>query len=101
MSRPARNLAKTFEVEAAVVVLARMKDGQVANWKRLDEVWGLVGDKPAFAQFIRDEVGRMLAPVAPASALSPPGDASDIPIPDEGQEDVPLPTDPAKVPRPE
>ena len=72
-----------------------MKDGQVANWKRLDEVWGLVGDKPAFAQFIRDEVSRMLTPAAPASTLSPPRDAGDVPIPDEGKEDVPLPPDPA------
>jgi hypothetical protein len=96
-----KDLAKTFEVESAVVVLARMKDGQVADWKRLDEVWGLVGDKPAFAQFIRDEVSRMLTPAAPAPTLSQPGDASDIPIPDDGNQDVPLPTDSAKVPRPE
>lgn len=59
-----KELAQTFGVEAAVVVLARMKDGKVATWKRLDEVWGLVGDPPAFAQFIRERVAGMLSETA-------------------------------------
>ena len=36
-----------------VVVLARMKDGKIEDWKRLDEVWALVGDKPAFTKYVR------------------------------------------------
>ena len=36
-----------------VVVLAKMKAGQIEDWKRLDEVWALVGDKPAFASYVR------------------------------------------------
>ena len=43
-----------------VVVLAKMKAGQVQEWKRLDKVWGLVGDKPAFAAYVRDEIKQML-----------------------------------------
>jgi hypothetical protein len=90
-----KDLAKTFDIEAAVVVLAQMKDGAVAKWKRLDEVWGLVGDKPAFAQLIRDEVTRMLPPAVPQVHSSPTHDVSDIPVPGEGNEDVPLPADAA------
>jgi hypothetical protein len=86
-----KELAKTFDVEAAVVVLAQMRDGNLARWKRLDEVWGLVGDKPAFAQFIRDQVVRMLPPAAPQSAPSPSDDAGDIPIPDDGPPGQPTP----------
>ena len=46
----AKPLATKFEIQMPVVVLAKMKDGQVEDWKRLDEVWALVGDKPAFAE---------------------------------------------------
>ncbi|MFV1967169.1 MAG: nitrophenyl compound nitroreductase subunit ArsF family protein [Pirellulaceae bacterium] len=53
-------LAKQFEILAPVVVLARMKDGQIDAWKRLDKVWALVGDKAAFVEFIRDETTQML-----------------------------------------
>ena len=37
-----------------VIVLAKMKAGQVEDWRRLDEVWALVGDKPAFAKYVRE-----------------------------------------------
>lgn len=56
----ARPLALKFEVQMPVVVLAKLKDGQVLDWKRLDKVWGLVGDKPAFAAYVRGEIERML-----------------------------------------
>lgn len=53
-------LARKFDIQAPVVVLARLKDGKIEQWNRLDEVWALVGDKPAFAQFLRDHIARML-----------------------------------------
>jgi hypothetical protein len=74
-------LAKKFEVQMPVVVLAKMKAGQVENWKRLDEVWALVGDKPAFAKHVSEEIRQMLAadkgPMAGESnTVAPP-----IPVP--------------------
>ena len=54
-------LAKKFELQAPVVVLARTKGGKIEAWNRLDEVWGLVGDPPAYAQFVRDQIAQMLA----------------------------------------
>ncbi|MCE5268351.1 MAG: nitrophenyl compound nitroreductase subunit ArsF family protein [Planctomycetaceae bacterium] len=94
----AKPLATKFDVQMPVVVLARMKEGQVKDWKRLDEVWGLVGDKPAFAKFVRGEIERMLVPekqkpsatakkkAAPSIPLPLPGNtpakaAPSIPIP--------------------
>jgi hypothetical protein len=56
----AKDLAKKFEIQMPVVVLAKMNAGQVQGWKRLDEVWGLVGDKPAFAAYLRKEINKML-----------------------------------------
>jgi len=93
-------LAEKFEILMPVVVLAKMKGGQVQDWKRLDEVWGLVGDKPAFAAFLRGEIQQMLgaaagpARPAPASEKKP---ASATPAPP----DLPLPAPPANPPAPE
>jgi hypothetical protein len=58
----AKPLATKFEIQMPVVVLARMKDGEVKDWKRLDQVWAIVGDKPAFTKYVRGEIDRMLTP---------------------------------------
>jgi hypothetical protein len=71
----AKPLATKFEIQMPVVVLARMKDGQIEDWKRLDEVWALVGDKAGFTKYVRGEIERMLAGGKPSKA--PPA----IPIP--------------------
>ncbi len=77
-----RSLATKFEVQMPVIVLAKMKSGQVEDWKRLDEVWALVGDKPAFAKYVRDAITRFIAgdkqPTPAAPTLSRPA----IPVPD-------------------
>jgi hypothetical protein len=92
-------LAKKFSIQMPVVVLARMQDGQIAQWKSLDGVWGLVGDKPGYAAYLRKEVGQMLreaavpgtpvafddGPVIPASAQEPP------PLPMPTPADLPIP----------
>jgi hypothetical protein len=43
-----------------VVVVARREKGQIGQWKRLDEVWGLVDDQPAMVQFIGGEIRALL-----------------------------------------
>ncbi|MBC8873833.1 MAG: hypothetical protein H8E44_30705 [Planctomycetes bacterium] len=75
------DLGKKFEVQMPVIVLATMKDGQIANWTRLDKVWALVGDKPAFAQFIKDEVSQMLEASEPQPTPAMPQDVAEIPLP--------------------
>jgi hypothetical protein len=73
----AKPLATKFDIQMPVVVLARMKDGQVSDWKRLDQVWALVGDKPAFAKYMRGEIDAMLAggkrtsPAKPQTSVPP------------------------------
>jgi hypothetical protein len=84
-------LAKKFEIQMPVVVLAKMKAGQIQDWKRLDEVWGLVGDKPAFAAHLRDEINKMLGvarsnvppkpPVAEPKAISAKVPPTKLPLP--------------------
>ena len=93
-------LAKKFEIQMPVVVLAQMKDGKIADWKRLDQVWALVGDKPAFRDYVRGEITKMLgvdSQPAIQSGSEAPG------IPDSGTEssDIPLPSDPSNIPIPQ
>ena len=77
----AKSLATKFEIQMSVVVLAKMKSGQLGDWKRLDEVWALVGDKPAFAKHVAGEINRMLAGGQRPTPAAPSAGASSIPIP--------------------
>jgi len=94
-------LAKKFEIQVPVVVLARMKGGQIEDWKRLDEVWALVGDKPAFTEYVREEINRMLATADARPAAAPnSGPPPEIPLPDVDPGDIPVPTAPPEIPVP-
>lgn len=53
-------LVKKFDVLTSVVVLARMKGGKLGAWKRLDRVWDLWDDPPAFSKFVQDEIAQIL-----------------------------------------
>ncbi|MCL4204573.1 MAG: hypothetical protein KJ000_18965 [Pirellulaceae bacterium] len=85
--QPAGNeLAKQFDISMPVVVLARFEDGKIARWKSLDQVWGLVGDKPAYASFIRKEIKQMLGATETAvSTEDDPLPTLSIPLPEEPQ----------------
>jgi len=75
-------LAIQFDVSMPVVVLARMKDGKVEQWRRLDKVWAVVGDKAAFTQYVREEIDQMLAfdkQPMPAMIQMPSTSANDTP----------------------
>jgi hypothetical protein len=76
----AKPLATKFEIIVPVVVLAKMKDGQVQDWTRLDEVWALVDDKPAFTKYVQGEIERMLA-----------YEKQPMPIKQEGGSNLPIP----------
>lgn len=80
--RPANaQLAKKFEIQMPVVVLAKMKAGQIENWKRLDEVWALVGDKPGFAKYVHEQMTQMLGPEKTPTLAGPTKDGPALPIP--------------------
>jgi hypothetical protein len=85
-------LAKKFEIQMPVVVLAKMKAGQLENWKRLDEVWALVGDKPAFAKYVREQITQMLGTEKGQAGAESEMVAPAIPVPGGAPSQV----DPAK-----
>jgi len=93
-------LGKKFEIQMPVVVLARISGGQIEDWKRLDQVWALVGDKPAFREYLCGEIAGMLggdqrSPTAPD--LNVPA----IPVPEAEPGIIPLPADPGEIPVPQ
>jgi len=94
-------LAKKFDVADPTVVLARMNGGQIEDWKRLDRVLALAGDKPAFAEYVRHGIRQMLETTNPQQAPAPQGDALPIPVPNVDPSDIPIPTDPGAIPLPE
>jgi hypothetical protein len=46
-------LAEQFDVAASCVVVADIRDGSVLRYRRLDEVWTLIADPPAFDVYLR------------------------------------------------
>jgi hypothetical protein len=76
-----------------------MKGGQVQEWKRLDQVWGLVGDKPAFAAYLRSEIRHMLGDGKEGSR--PASDSGEKPATVSlAPSDLPVPEPPADLPIP-
>ncbi len=54
------SIVQKFDVIAPIVVLAKVRGGEIEQWKSLDEVWGLHDDRPAYAAFMRSEINKML-----------------------------------------
>ena len=63
-----------LDIQYPIVVLAKLQGGEMVRWKSLDGVGGLVGDKPGYAAFMRDEVNKMLGRTGP----QPPADGPNI-----------------------
>ncbi len=75
------DLAEKFDIETSIVVLVRMQDGHIEEWNRLDNVWALWKDEPAFADYVRSEIEQMLTPNEQTSEVLD-GESGDIPVPD-------------------
>ena len=49
-------LANKFEVFASCVVVARIENGNIVEFERLDDVWTLMNDQGAFNEYIGNVV---------------------------------------------
>lgn len=86
-------LAKQFEIQMPMVVLAQYRKGQLDRWKRLEQVWALVDDEPAFLEFVRQEVAAMLeAGTADGDPTAVP--PTDLPVPEAALPELPVPDAP-------
>lgn len=55
-----QHFTSAYKLYSQSVVLSKRKDGEETDWKNLDRVWLLVGDKNAFTTYIQDETREML-----------------------------------------
>jgi len=53
-------LARQFEIVSSCVVVAQIENGQVSDFKRLDEVWTLMKKPDAFNKYIGDAINSYL-----------------------------------------
>ena len=54
------DLAKKFDVIASCVVVASVSNGKYTDFKRLDKVWTLMKDLPAFDKYISKAIDAYL-----------------------------------------
>jgi len=54
------HFVEEFQLATRTVVLVSVVDGVNKEWKRLDRVWQLVRDKPAFVDYILDNTNSFL-----------------------------------------
>lgn len=84
------HFATDYKLAAPCVVLASMRDGRQGAWKSLPEVWELIGDKPAFREFVQKNVREQLSHGQPevlpsAPATQPITVATNSPLATAGQ----------------
>jgi hypothetical protein len=49
-----------YQLYAPSVVLVRFDNNAQEDWKNLDRVWQLVGDKTTFLAYVQDEVAAVM-----------------------------------------
>jgi hypothetical protein len=54
------HFVKDYQLFSKSIVVAKMQDGKQTEWKNLDKIWKLVGDKAVFVKYIQDEVNTYL-----------------------------------------
>jgi hypothetical protein len=57
-----------YQLVSPTVVLSQRHAGGQTEWRNLERVWELVGDPPAFAEYVEQEVRNMLAESGQADA---------------------------------
>ena len=54
------HFVEDYQLSTRTVVIARFKDGKQGEWRRLDQVWQLVGDREAFINYVQSETRSLL-----------------------------------------
>ena len=91
---------RQFEIQMPGIVLAKMKAGRIDAWRSLDDVWTLVDDEPAFADYVRSEIREMLAGANEQPVPLPASTAPEVSVHNVGPRDVPAPVAPKDSPDP-
>lgn len=55
-----KHYVEDYQLYTKSVVLSKVKDGKQTQWKNLDKIWTLLGDKAKFQQYIKTETANFL-----------------------------------------
>lgn len=58
--KPNKHFVEDYQLYTKSVVLSKVKDGKQVEWKNLDKIWTLLGDKTKFVQYIKTETSNFL-----------------------------------------
>uniref|UniRef100_UPI00405755DD nitrophenyl compound nitroreductase subunit ArsF family protein n=1 Tax=Candidatus Electronema sp. TaxID=2698783 RepID=UPI00405755DD len=53
------HFVEDYQLAIRSVVVSLLKQGKEAKWRRLDKVWQLVHDEPAFSDYLRTEIAAL------------------------------------------
>ncbi|UCC45335.1 MAG: hypothetical protein JSU65_05290 [Candidatus Zixiibacteriota bacterium] len=54
--------AKDYQLYVQSLIISRLRDGKEIEWKNLDKIWQLVGDKEKFIAYVQTEVKDFMKP---------------------------------------
>lgn len=57
---PNKHYVEDYQLYTKSVVLSKTKDGKQVQWKNLDKIWTLLGDKKKFQEYIKTETTNFL-----------------------------------------
>lgn len=55
-----KHFVNDYQLYSKSIVIVKMRDGKQFEWKNLEKIWKLVGDKSIFMNYIKDEVNSYL-----------------------------------------
>jgi len=56
------HFAKDYQLYSQSLILSRQHDGKETEWKNLDKIWNLVGDREQFISYVQTEVEQFMNP---------------------------------------
>ncbi len=59
---PNQHFFKNYQLYSQSVVVSHIVDGEETEWKNLDKIWKLVGDKEEFIDYVRSETRAFMEP---------------------------------------
>jgi hypothetical protein len=88
-----KKLAEKFDVKDPVVVLAKVEDGEITTFKRLDNCMMLANDsdKGALTKYLREEMHKTLPAAKPSPAVEKKPAAGKEELPSQGPPNIPIP----------
>jgi len=73
------HLVEDYDLFEISLIVSRVRGGQEVQWRNLDAIWTLVGDRDAFLEYVAVEVGEELKKLDELQPQHP--DSDSVPVP--------------------